>query len=835
MAGELAEWQGLRTVKPRALRFGSFLLLACAPLASGACGSSNTSSGDQTDGGPELDGNSGSSGSGGSSGGSNDGSTSSGGDGSTTGDGGLPIDGSTGHPAKCAYTFTLPDSAYANVVLQADYLNWSNGLPLTKSGGTWSVTAQVPYGTDVEYKFVADGNWLTNPSQPQIQLPSNQGTNTNNILQAITCGVPAPGTLTLVKGSLATTATSYAFQVAWAPGGADLDPTKTVVTLNGTALAAGAVSYDAASHTFSVNVTSGVTSPNKYAYLFQVQDKNGVPARLFVPFWIQPGAWGWQDAFIYEVMVDRFLPGGTSKAGPNGPPTVGAGDWMGGDFGGVTQKINAGYFDAMGVNTLWLSSPVTGTKLCEMGVGANTGQCLSGYHSYFPIASGWTYGSENDPKFASAGITTPIEPHFGTASDLVALVNAAHQHGIRVLTDLVVNHVFADQSPPSGQSPQLGPLFTANSTQLAWFNIPYQSGTNDCGSQNLWDTPTTSTWNRADCWFDTYLPDLNTTNPSVNDAIADHAVWLMEQFNLDGFRVDAVKQVYSDICTDMRSKIGASISTGLPFYMVGEALGNVTSNVMDCVGDTKLNGSVDDPLHNNLVNHVLQQDQNAASDLDNDLIGDESTWTAVVPDALMGHFFGSHDTPRAISLAQGDSNGNPWSGAPPAQETNPIAFQKLELAQAVLLTYDPIPIMWMGDEFGQPGTIDPDCRRMMRFGSALSTLESGTLTNLQKLGTARAQHSALRSGTRTRLWVDQPGSVGGGSYFYAYGRVDSSNGDIAIAAFNFSGSSQTRTMSVTNIGLTKTLTDALSGASITPSGGNVTITLPALTAAVFVP
>src|SRR5262249_29837671 len=106
VAGELAEWQGLPTVKLRALRFGSFLLLSCAPLASGACGSSTTSSGEQTDGGPEFDGSASSSGSGSSSGGSHDGSTSSGGDGSTTGDGGLPIDGSTGHPAKCAYTFT---------------------------------------------------------------------------------------------------------------------------------------------------------------------------------------------------------------------------------------------------------------------------------------------------------------------------------------------------------------------------------------------------------------------------------------------------------------------------------------------------------------------------------------------------------------------------------------------------------------------------------------------------------------------------------------------------------------------------------------------------------
>ena len=231
----------------------------------------------------------------------------------------------------------------------------------------------------------------------------------------------------------------------------------------------------------------------------------------------------------------------------------------------------------------------------------------------------------------------------------------------------------------------------------------------------------------------------------------------MEQFNLDGFRVDAVKQVNNDLCVDMRSKIGAAISTNLPFYIVGEALGASTANVMDCVGDTKFNGSVDDPLHNTIVGTILQEDSNAASDLDNGVIADESTWTGVVPDALMGHFFGSHDTPRAISLAEGDSNGNPWTAPPPAQETNPAAFEQLQLAHAFLLTYDSIPIVWMGDEFGQPGTIDPDCRRMMRFGSALSASSRATLTNFQKLGTARAAHSALRRGTRTRLWVDRRG------------------------------------------------------------------------------
>jgi glycosidase len=244
---------------------------------------------------------------------------------------------------------------------------------------------------------------------------------------------------------------------------------------------------------------------------------------------------------------------------------------------------------------------------------------------------------------------------------------------------------------------------------------------------------------------------------------------------------------------------------------------------MDCVQPNMFNGSMDDPLHNTIVGTILQGDSNAGTDLDNGVVSDEATWTGVTPSALMGHFFGSHDTARAISLANGDDVNDPWTNPPPAQETNPAAFSHLSLAHAFLLTYDSIPVIWMGDEFGQPGAIDPDSRRMMRFGSALSSLEAGTLTNFQKLGKVRAAHPALREGTRTRLWVD--------ASFYAYGRVEGT--DTVVTAFNFGTAQASRTMSVTNIALTGTVTDALAGGTATVAGGMLTITLPPLTAAVF--
>ncbi len=726
-------------------------------------------------------------------------------------------------PHEFSWTFMNGPIQPDVVEVRGSFNGWAPGaLPMTLANGVWTATAELPWGATVEYKFFAKWNnnpnnplWVTDPSNPDVAVDGN------SVLANVMCAQwsckPTIPVLELVAPPT-TSANAYSFQVKFVPANAELDPAKTVVTLNGAPVA---VPYDPVAHLFSVSVANGVTSPNKYGYVFRVQDLNGVAASLFVPLWIEASPFQWKDAFMYEVMIDRFLAGGTSKAGPSGPPTDPAGDWKGGDFGGVTKKIANGYFDAMGVNTLWISSPVLVTRLCEMGTGGNAGHCLSGYHSYFPLATGWVDGSDKDPLFAGNGVTNPIDPHFGTADDLKALVDTAHAHGIRVLTDLVVNHVFADAHPPGNQPAQLAPLWIAHQNEAAWFNIPYNVNVNDCGAENLWDAPLGQMWNRTNCWFDPYLPDFDTASQVVNDAVANHAVWLMEEFDLDGFRVDAAKQVMNDITIDLRAKITAAIGD-VPFYMVGEALGGNVDNVMDCVGADRLDGSMNDPLHYAMVSTFLQGSESANS-FDNDLQYDEATWTGRYPGALMGHFFGSHDVPRAISQAA-NNVGDPWQNPPPAHETNPVAFKRLGMAQAFLLTYDSLPILWMGDEFGMPGSVDPDNRRLMRFGADLSANEQATLAALQKLGKARAAHSALRRGSRTRLWVD-------GS-FYAYGRVD--GGDVVVAAFNLDGNnSATRSIPVNNIGLAGSVTDVLSGSTAMVSGNNLTVTLQPLTAAVF--
>ena len=93
-----------------------------------------------------------------------------------------------------------------------------------------------------------------------------------------------------------------------------------MVTLRTGSPAAAAVPYDAVTQTFTVSVSSGVVSPNKYGYLFQVPDASDNPRRLFVPFWVESSSFEWNDAFMYEVMIDRFFHGGQARSGPNGRP-----------------------------------------------------------------------------------------------------------------------------------------------------------------------------------------------------------------------------------------------------------------------------------------------------------------------------------------------------------------------------------------------------------------------------------------------------------------------------------------------------------------------------------
>ena len=118
----------------------------------------------------------------------------------------------------------------------------------------------------------------------------------------------------------------------------------------------------------------------------------------------------WRDEVIYQVLTDRFFDGDYSNN--YGVNLEDPSSYHGGDWQGIIEKLD--YLVDLGVTALWISPAV---KNVEMDAG------FSSYHGY------WTQD-----------FTRP-NPHFGDLTNLRRLVDAAHEKGIKVILDIVTNHV----------------------------------------------------------------------------------------------------------------------------------------------------------------------------------------------------------------------------------------------------------------------------------------------------------------------------------------------------------------------------------------------------------
>ena len=128
----------------------------------------------------------------------------------------------------------------------------------------------------------------------------------------------------------------------------------------------------------------------------------------------------WENATIYFLLTDRFNNAFTGndlaydRRADAGPLR----GFMGGDLAGITNKINEGYFDELGVNAIWLTPPV---EQIHEGTDEGTGKSY-GFHGYW------------------ASDFTAVDANLGTENDFRNFVEAAHARGIRVILDVVMNH-----------------------------------------------------------------------------------------------------------------------------------------------------------------------------------------------------------------------------------------------------------------------------------------------------------------------------------------------------------------------------------------------------------
>ncbi|MCA9608604.1 MAG: hypothetical protein KC619_23535 [Myxococcales bacterium] len=705
-----------------------------------------------------------------------------------------------------------PPSGAGSVRIAGEFTDWEASpidLRDDDGDGVFEVTlmpnARLVSGELYAYKLIVDGNWILDPNERYRKYVDAC---LNSALQMPACDAGPE----ILAGELTTNfedgSARTRITILTAEDGAA--PETIAMSLDGAALPDGAWTLDATAGAFDVAV-SGL-GPGRHVLSVRVTDAMGRDAEpVDLPFWLEAEPFEWQDATMYMIVVDRFANGDRSNDRPVGAPVEYPADFHGGDLQGATEVMRSGYFDDLGIDAIWLS-PINQQAEGHFE-GRDGPQRFAGYHGYWPIR-----GRE-------------VEPRFGGNAALHAFVDEAHAHGIRVLFDLINNQVHDQHEYYRDHD--------------GWFRTGCVCGVDaGCG------------WSERplDCLFASYLPDINWRIPEAEHQFIDDAVYWVEEFGIDGFRIDAVKHVETNSIVNLRSRLHQRFEQGgHRLYLVGEtAVGQWDSADYGCgetysdgyawidayVGDNALDGQFDFPTH-----HQLQDG----------LVTDRMTYTAVdgvireamsrySPEGLHVRFLGTHDSNRMASRAAFDpAQGCRWpdgGGCPslPGQPTDPAVFGRLRRAFTILYTTPGIPFLYYGDEIGMPGGNDPDNRRDMVWTGDLSGLAMGETStmpvqealrsHMRALGQARADSVALRRGRRVPLHTSDD------LYVYAYTH---DSGDLAIVAVNRGGAVTDMRVDVTpSMVASVTSLEAVAGTgTATLAGTRVGLTLEAGGAVVF--
>jgi alpha-amylase len=442
----------------------------------------------------------------------------------------------------------------------------------------------------------------------------------------------------------------------------------------------------------------------------------------------------WNAANIYFLLTDRFNNGDTLNdiSLNRTKETAVLRGFMGGDIQGITQKINDGYFTDLGINAIWFSPVV---EQIHDNVDEGTGNTY-GYHGYW--AKDWT----------------AMDPNFGTKKELEILVKTAHENGIRILMDIVLNHT----GPVTDLDPVWPKEWVRTGPICEYTN--YETTTNCTLVKNLPDIITESDeavelpdallakW-KEEGRLSNELDELQVFFERTKYPRAPRFYiikWLTDYVNdlgIDGFRVDTAKHTDEKTWKELYSEASYAFNTWKrkhpeevlddnPFFMVGEVYGyKISSGREYDFGDKKVD-YFDNGFHS-LINFELKDDANQDYETIfskyNDLLFTELEGKSVV------NYLTSHDDIDSFDK----------------ERKNPY-----HAANVLLLTPGASQIYY-GDESARNLTIegaqgDATLRSFMNWGELDSIpLNQKILGYWQKLGQFRNEHPAIGAGKHQRL------------------------------------------------------------------------------------
>ena len=279
-----------------------------------------------------------------------------------------------------------------------------------------------------------------------------------------------------------------------------------------------------------------------------------------------------------------------------------------------------------------------------------------------------------------------------------------------------------------------------------------------CGPENLWED---SYWGTR-CAFTDYLPPFEFANEEARAWSIKDALWWAQNFDIDGYRLDAIKHVPMEWLEDLRESLNTNITDprGERFYLVGETFNYNDRDLLKSFVDpqTKLDGQFDFPFKAQLCDALFSQNL-ALSQFASWMDGNDNFYG---PGAIMTTWIGNHDVPRAIHFASGQIQ-NCMEGSSPAngwtmsygQPQDAAPYERLALSYVVMMTSPGIPLIYYGDEIGLAGGGDPDNRRAMPWNDGdLVAPQLELRETLAQLGTIRGEEKALTRGSRHTLYAD---------------------------------------------------------------------------------
>lgn len=420
---------------------------------------------------------------------------------------------------------------------------------------------------------------------------------------------------------------------------------------------------------------------------------------------VETPAWA-EGAVIYQVFPERFA---------NGEPTLdpeGAVLWgtepasrqfQGGDLIGVRRRLE--HLERLGVDALYLTPCFT---------------------------------SPSNHKYDTVDYYE-IDPAFGGNRAFRELVDAAHRRGIRVILDASFNHVhprffaFADLIRRGRRSRYRNwfvvddwplrikhrPASTGRPWVADW--LPHWSAEVGIPIETV-DGPGPAIETTYDSWYGVpTMPRLDLRNPETREYVLDVARHWVNEYDIDGWRMDVARYVDKDFWTDFRSAVKAVKPDA---YLLAEIMGDTGPWLQGDQFDATMNYTFRD-----LCLRFFARDEVDGAELNDDALRLLFQYPHSVT-MVNQNLLGSHDTPRFRT----ESGGEVW---------------RLRLATVFQLTFPGAPGIYYGDEVGMEGGHDPGMRGAFPWNG--DPAEHEVFVTIADLTRLRRRIKALKHGDFTPI------------------------------------------------------------------------------------